>query len=82
MTLSITLLSFAGVPPMIGFFAKQIVFSAALDKSDIFVVLIAILTSVSSASCHLNIVKEMFFFRHEYKNIFIICTLVCLTFKV
>lgn len=65
-SLVITLFSFAGIPPMIGFFAKQMVLSAALDSGYIFLALIAILTSVISAAYYLNVIKEMFFFKSEY----------------
>jgi len=67
LSLSITLLSFAGIPPLLGFFAKQMVLSAALDSGYIFITLVAILTSVVSAVYYLNIIKEMFFSKPEYK---------------
>ena len=38
LSLAITLFSFAGVPPLIGFFAKQMVLSAALDNGYIFLI--------------------------------------------
>lgn len=61
LSLSITLFSFVGIPPLIGFFAKQMVLSAALDSGYIFLTLIAILTSVISAVYYLAIIKQMFF---------------------
>lgn len=67
LSLAITLFSFVGIPPLLGFFAKQMVLSAALDSGFIFLTLIAILTSVISAVYYLNIVKQMFFDEHEYK---------------
>lgn len=67
LSLAITLFSFAGIPPLIGFFAKQMVLSAALDNGYIFLTLVAILTSVISAVYYLNIVKEIFFDKPEYK---------------
>jgi len=63
---AITIFSFVGVPPLIGFFAKQMVLSAALDNGYIFLTLIAILTSVISAVYYLNIVKQIFFEESEY----------------
>jgi NADH-ubiquinone oxidoreductase chain 2 len=66
-SLAITIFSFVGIPPLIGFFAKQMVLSAALDNGYVFLTLVAILTSVISAVYYLNIVKEMFFDRTEYK---------------
>ena len=46
LSLAITIFSFVGVPPLIGFFAKQMVLSAALDSGYVFLSLVAILTSV------------------------------------
>ena len=69
LSLAITVFSFVGVPPLIGFFAKQMVLSAALDSGYIFITFIAILTSVISAVYYLNIIKELFFFYPETKLI-------------
>nr|SNU78047.1 TPA: mitochondrially encoded NADH dehydrogenase 2 [Fusarium oxysporum PHW808] len=66
-SLAITIFSFVGVPPLIGFFGKQMVLSAALDKGLIFLSLIAILTSVIGGLYYLGIIKEMFFSLPEYK---------------
>ena len=67
LSLAITLFSFVGIPPLIGFFAKQMVLSAALDSGYVFLTLIAILTSVISAVYYLAIIKQMFFDKPEYK---------------
>jgi NADH-ubiquinone oxidoreductase chain 2 len=67
LSLAITIFSFAGIPPLIGFFAKQMVLSAALDKGYIFLALIAILTSVIGGIYYLNIVKEIFFYSSDYQ---------------
>ena len=67
LSLGITIFSFAGIPPLVGFFGKQMVLSAALDKGLIFLSLIAILTSVIGAIYYLSIIKEMFFSLPEYK---------------
>jgi len=67
LSLAITIFSFVGIPPLIGFFAKQMVLSAALDSGYIFITLIAILTSVISAVYYLNIIKEVFFDKSDYK---------------
>ena len=67
LSLSITIFSFVGIPPLIGFFAKQMVLSAALDSGYIFLALVAILTSVISAVYYLNIIKQVFFDESEYK---------------
>jgi len=68
LSLSITLFSFVGVPPVIGFFAKQMVLSAALDNGYIFMALLAILTSVIGAAYYLALVKQIFFYKEDYKK--------------
>lgn len=65
LSLIITIFSFAGIPPLVGFFAKQMVLSAALDNGYIFLSIVAILTSVVGAVYYLNIIKEIFFFKPE-----------------
>lgn len=67
LSLAITIFSFVGVPPLVGFFGKQMVLSAALDKGLIFLSLVAILTSVIGGIYYLSIIKEMFFDLPEYK---------------
>jgi NADH-ubiquinone oxidoreductase chain 2 len=67
LSLSITIFSFVGIPPLIGFFAKQMVLSAALDNGYVFLSFVAILTSVIGAVYYLNIIKEIFFYSSEYK---------------
>ena len=66
-SLALTIFSFIGVPPLIGFFAKQMVLSAALDNGYIFLTLVAILTSVIGAVYYLGIIKQVFFEKSNYK---------------
>ena len=66
LSLTITIYSFVGVPPLLGFFGKQMVLSAALDNGLIFISLVAILTSVISAVYYLNIIKNLFFEKSVY----------------
>jgi NADH-ubiquinone oxidoreductase chain 2 len=66
LSLGITLFSFAGIPPLIGFFGKQMILSAAIDNGYIFMALVAILTSVISAVYYLAIIKQIFFDRPDY----------------
>nr|WBU10798.1 NADH dehydrogenase subunit 2 [Malassezia equina] len=57
---AISLFSIAGIPPLMGFFAKQMVlYSVSHNYS--YVAIVAILTSVISASYYLKIVQLMFF---------------------
>lgn len=67
LSLAITIFSFVGVPPLVGFFGKQMILSAALDKGLFFLSIVAILTSVIGAVYYLSIVKEMFFSKSYYK---------------
>lgn len=67
-SLSITLFSFVGIPPVIGFFAKQMILSAALDSGYVFMSLVAILTSVIGAGYYLNLIKQIFFYKEDYKK--------------
>jgi len=69
LSLAITIFSFIGIPPLIGFFAKQMVLSAALQNGYYFLALIAILTSVIGAVYYLNIIKAVFFDKTEFKLI-------------
>lgn len=66
--LAITMFSFVGLPPLSGFFAKQMVLTAALDKDKFLLVLVAILTSVISAVYYLTIVKTLYFDKTDYKK--------------
>ena len=67
-SLAITIFSFVGIPPLIGFFAKQMVLSAALDRGFVFLTLIAIITSVISGAYYLAIIKQVFFDNTDYKT--------------
>lgn len=64
----ITIYSFIGIPPLIGFFAKQMVLSAALDNGYVFLTFIGILTSVIGAVYYLNIIKQIFFYKPDYER--------------
>lgn len=66
LSLAIVMLSFVGLPPLVGFFSKQIVLSSALDNGFVFLVFIAIFTSVIGAVYYLGIIKTMFFDQSGY----------------
>jgi NADH-ubiquinone oxidoreductase chain 2 len=61
LSLAITLFSFAGVPPLAGFFAKLMVLSASIDNGFIFMSIVAILTSVIGGVYYLAIIRKIFF---------------------
>jgi NADH-ubiquinone oxidoreductase chain 2 len=58
----------AGIPPLIGFFAKQQVLYSALQSGYYFISIVAILVSVISASYYLQIVKVMHFDLEQSNN--------------
>jgi NADH-ubiquinone oxidoreductase chain 2 len=66
-SLAITLFSFVGIPPIIGFFGKQMILSSALDNGYVFMSLVAIITSVIGAGYYLNLIKQIFFFKDNYQ---------------
>ena len=59
-SLAICLFSFAGVPPLVGFFAKQQVLYTSNSAGYYFLSLVAILVSVISAFYYLKIIKIAF----------------------
>jgi len=64
--LIITIFSFLGLPPLAGFFGKQMVLTSALNNNYITLVVIAILTSVIGAVYYLSIIKTIYFNKSEY----------------
>ena len=71
LSLVVTMFSFVGLPPLIGFFAKQMVLTAALDNHKSILVVIAILTSVIGAVYYLNVIKTIYFDSTDYKKSYI-----------
>jgi NADH-ubiquinone oxidoreductase chain 2 len=70
-SLGISLFSFIGIPPLVGFYGKQLILSAALDTKKYFLVLLVIITSVISAVYYLNLIKQKFFFKPKKFVIFV-----------
>ena len=58
-SLSICFFSMAGVPPLLGFFSKQFVLYSAVQNGYYFMSIVAILTSVISASYYLKIIRVL-----------------------
>lgn len=61
LALTVSLFSMAGVPPLVGFFGKQIVLYSALHSGYYFLSFVAIVVSVISASYYLKIVRVIHF---------------------
>ncbi|MBI1883429.1 MAG: NADH-quinone oxidoreductase subunit N [Chlamydiae bacterium] len=60
LTLLISLLSLAGIPPLAGFTGKWFLFSAAMAKGHWLVVLIGVINSVISLYYYLMVIKEAY----------------------
>jgi len=58
--MAIFMLSLAGVPPMVGFFGKLYVFSAAVSAGFTWLAVFGVLNSVVSAYYYLRVVVTMF----------------------
>lgn len=69
--LVITMFSFIGLPPLVGFFGKLMVLTSALDNGKILLVLVAILTSVVGAVYYLSIIKTIYFENPEYEKSYV-----------
>jgi len=81
--LAVSMFSFVGLPPLVGFFGKQMVLTAALDNHKVVLVIIAILTSVIGAVYYLNVIKNIYFDTTEYEKSYIfVNTSVSNTFSI
>ena len=69
--LVITMFSFIGLPPLVGFFGKLMALTSALDNGKILLVLVAVLTSVIGAVYYLSVIKTIYFENPEYKKSYI-----------
>lgn len=65
LSMAVVLFSMAGIPPLVGFFAKQAVLLAAVKNGFIFLALVGIITSVISAAYYLRVIKVMVFDPYE-----------------
>lgn len=69
--LVIAMFSFVGLPPLTGFFAKQMVLTTALDNDKTMLVIVAVLTSVIGAVYYLSVIKTVYFEQSEYEKSYI-----------
>ena len=63
---SVCLFSIAGIPPIVGFFAKQIALYTSINEGYYFISIIAVITSVISASYYLKIVNNIHLLYTKY----------------
>lgn len=68
LSLTICLLSFGGIPPFVGFFAKLYVLIASLDYGLLTLTFVAIITSIISMSYYLRIISTLYFTKVEFKQ--------------
>lgn len=61
LSLAICLFSMAGIPPLVGFFAKYMVLYSAIENGYYFLALVGILASVVSATYYLQIIRVIHF---------------------
>src|SRR5579859_2170054 len=69
--LAVSLFSLAGIPPLIGFFAKQQVLLAAMQLDYFFLSIVAILTSVIGAAYYLRIIKFIYFYDDVFMPLYL-----------
>jgi proton-translocating NADH-quinone oxidoreductase chain N len=60
-TLTVTMFSIAGIPPLAGFYSKAFLMFAAMSASQYLLAIVAVLTSVISCFYYIRIVKIMYF---------------------
>lgn len=63
LSLALCLFSMAGIPPLVGFFAKYRVLYSAIENGYYFIALVGILASVISAAYYLRIIRVIHFDR-------------------
>jgi NADH-ubiquinone oxidoreductase chain 2 len=61
LSMIICLFSMAGIPPLMGFFAKYAVLYTAIHNGYYFISLVGIITSVISAAYYLRVVRVLYF---------------------
>ena len=59
--MAVFMLSLVGIPPLAGFTGKYFLFSAAIEQGWIWLVVIAVLTSVISLYYYVGVVRQMYF---------------------
>jgi len=83
--ISLIFFSFAGIPPLIGFFAKFILFLGLFNGNNFFIVCILFLISLVSAFYYIRVVRYIFFikepqvvqfYNYELNIMFIIVTYI------
>jgi NADH-quinone oxidoreductase subunit N len=66
----IAIFSMAGVPPLVGFYAKLVVFLSVVNSSYLIFVIFTFLTTVISSFFYLRLIKTIFFEKLINVNLF------------
>jgi NADH-quinone oxidoreductase subunit N len=66
--MAVFMLSLVGIPPLAGFMGKYYLFSSAIEQGYIWLVVVAILTSVISLYYYLGVVRQMYFQTSPQEN--------------
>lgn len=69
LALTLSLFSMRGVPPLIGFFGKQMILYSATHRGYYFLSLVAIIVSVISASYYLKIIRVIHFESSDMEDV-------------
>lgn len=69
LSFALCLFSMAGIPPLIGFFAKQMVLYSSTHGGYYFLSIVAIVVSVISASYYLKIIQVIYFSNTDNQNL-------------
>ncbi len=64
----LVMFSMAGVPPMVGFYAKLLVLKAVIDQGMYWLAIVAVLLSVIGAFYYLRVIKVMYFDEAEDRS--------------
>lgn len=67
--MGIVMFSMAGVPPMVGFFAKWMVIKAAIDAGSMWLAIVAVIFTVIGAFYYLRVIKYMYFDEPENETV-------------
>jgi NADH-quinone oxidoreductase subunit N len=73
----IAFFSLAGVPPLVGFYAKMSIFLTTVGSSLIYASVFAILTSVISSYYYIRIIKNLYFEKRDNTTFFVPVTRSC-----
>ena len=63
---AIFLLSLAGIPPLLGFFGKLLLFSSAIDGHDVWLAVIGAINSAIALYYYVNIIRLMYFVEPQH----------------